>query len=446
MRVQLEKMFESMGGAELEEDAANILKGLTQTLNGVLDELSATFSQSMRPIIRESIHKMGILLSQLKGNAIGTTNGGSMMINGNLDAELTGDNSAEIVAETDHILHPLMELLDGKLTMLAQFCERTVLKRLLKELWKLVIHSLEKTIVLPPASEKSLLHHLPNTKIEDVSRILKNHMSTNKVTGALGVAEALQSERNLTMKQCLVLGVALRTIKQYFHAGGNGLKMTYLDKSPELQSLKNALSLYTQSTDTLIKTFIQTQTQQGRHHSDEKVGFMNVDVDLSTHPGSGEHKVSIKIIECKDLDWPADKRFKPYVEVNLIGPNLGDLKKRRYETKCQQGGLSPRFNECFQISLGNELDPSNFEIHMVVKHYRFALEDRPVGVAVLQLKDVIEQGGCAGWFHLGKSIYMDDTGLTILRILSQRGNDETAKEFVELKTFSLKKLLSEQEK
>jgi len=452
MRVQLEKMFESMGGADLEEDAANILKGLTQTLNGVLNELSATFSQSMRPIIKDSIQKMGLLLSQLKGNAVGTPNGISGSVNGNLDPNRVdgggsaAENSAEIIAETDHILHPLMDLLDGKLTMLARFCERTVLKRLLKELWKLVIYSLEKSIVLPPASERNLLHNLPNAKIEDVSRLFKNHMSTNKVTGALGVAEALQSERNLTMKQCLVLGVALRTIKQYFHAGGNGLKMTYLDKSPELQSLKNALSLYTQSTDTLIKTFIQTQTQQGRHHSDEKVGLMNVDVDLSTHPGSGEHKVTIKIVECKDLEWPADKRFKPFVEVNVIGPSIGELKKRRFETRCQQGGLSPKYNETFQVSLGNEVDPSFFEIHMVVKHYRFALEDRPVGVAVMQLKDVIEQGSCAGWFHLGKSIYMDETGWTILRILSQRTNDEAAKEFVELKTFSLKKIFSEQEK
>lgn len=448
MRVQLEKMFESMGGADLEEDAANILKGLTQTLNGVLDELSAIFSQSMRPIIRDSIQKMGLLLSQLRGSAVNApaNNGSGRLSDGGGNGGNGGvlENSAEMVAETDHILHPLMELLDGKLTMLAQFCERTVLKRLLKELWKLVIHSLEKSIVLPPASEKNLLHNLPNAKIEDVSRLFKNHMTTNKVTGALGVAEALQSERNLTMRQCSVLTGALRTIKQYFHAGGNGLKMAYLDKSPELQSLKNALALYTQSTDTLIKNFIQTQSQQGRHHADEKVGLMNVDVDLSTHPGSGEHKVTIKIIECKDLDWPADKWFKPFVEVNIIGPSFIDHKKRSFATKCQQGGLSPRYNETFQLSLGSDVDPASFEIHMVVKHYRIALENRPVGVAVMQLKDVVEQGSCAGWFHLGKSIFMDETGWTILRILSQRTNDEAAREFVKLKTFSLKKISADQ--
>lgn len=95
-------------------------------------------------------------------------------------------------------------------------------------------------------------------------------------------------EKNLTPKQCAVLDVALDTIKQYFHAGGSGLKKTFLEKSLELQSLRYALSLYTQTTDTLIKTFVTTQTNQGNAIHLVFVGliFYNDNQDDCGHPGT----------------------------------------------------------------------------------------------------------------------------------------------------------------
>lgn len=384
LRVQLEKLFESMGGEKLEADASNILKELQQSLNGVLDDLSIVFAKSLEPTIKQSMGELSSLLAGVKGS-------------GQVSMNQTSQRN-EVAAEADHVLHPLMDILDGKLTMFAQVCERTVLKRLLKELWKIVMHTMEKTVVLPPMGEKN------------------------------------EVEKNLTPKQCAVLDVALDTIKQYFHANGNGLKKTFLDKSPELQSLRYALSLYTQTTDTLIKTFVSTQTKQDQPSAEEgSVGEVSVQVDLFMHPGTGEHKITVKVVAANDIKWPNTSMFRPFVEVNIIGPNLSE-RRRKHATKSKNNNWSPKYNETFHFMMGNEESPSSYELHICVKDYCFAREDRLVGVAVMQLRDIMEQGSCACWLPLGRRIHMDETGWTVLRILSQRTNDEVAKEFVRLKS------------
>ncbi|XP_074033427.1 unc-13 isoform X10 [Leptinotarsa decemlineata] len=479
LRVQLEKMFESMGGDKLEEDAANILKELQQTLNGSLDELAQHFACSLENRITVSVKELADLLLAIKG--------------GGQPGQLNQPAQRNAVAvEADEVLRPLMDLLDGSLSLYAQSCEKTVLKRLLKELWKIVMRILEKTVVLPPMTDKTMMFKsltdnaknlAANTKIEDMSKLFKNHMTgkqdvKNALSGVMDISKEV--EKNLSPKQCAVLDVALDTIKQYFHAGGNGLKKAFLDKSPELQSLRYALSLYTQTTDTLIKTFVTTQinevplnnkqtmlqrqisirdetdTETGlealeeplkakkRRESDIQqdnvdgpegsVGEVSIQVDLFTHPGTGEHKVTVKVVAANDLKWNVvTGMFRPFVEINLIGPHLAD-KKRKHTTKSKANNWSPKYNETFHFIIGNEEQLDCFELHICVKDYYFAREDRLVGVAVMQLKDIVEKGSCACWLSLGKRIQMDETGWTILRILSQRTNDEVAKEFVKLKS------------
>uniref|UniRef100_A0A8C4EAT7 Unc-13 homolog Ba (C. elegans) n=1 Tax=Dicentrarchus labrax TaxID=13489 RepID=A0A8C4EAT7_DICLA len=400
MRVLLEKMFESMGAKQLDTEAADILNDLQVKLSTVLDNFSTIFAKSFQTRINGCMRQMAEILYQIKGPP--------------------NHNTAE--ADADSMLRPLMEFLDGNLSIFADICEKTVLKRILKDLWKIVLSSLEKTIVLPQSND-SLVR------------------TTLFVTTKRGEA------KTLTPKQCIIVDAGLETIKQYFHAGGNGLKKAFVEKSPELASLRYALSLYSQSTDALIKTFVTTQHSQVhdgmgiRITGNEKIRpdrgntipntfpFLTYVLSLSLslllfslHP----------VIAANDMKWQTSGMFRPFVEVSMVGPFLAD-KKRKFTTKSKNNSWSAKFNESFQFVLGKE-SPDCYELQVTVKDYCFGRADRVVGMAVIQLRDVADRKSCVCWCPLGPRIQTDETGMTVMRILSQRPADEVAKEFVKLKS------------
>uniref|UniRef100_A0A3P9CYT7 Unc-13 homolog Ba (C. elegans) n=1 Tax=Maylandia zebra TaxID=106582 RepID=A0A3P9CYT7_9CICH len=376
MRVLLEKMFESMGAKQLDTEAADILNDLQVKLSTVLDNFSTMFAKSFQTRINGCMRQMAEILYQMKGPP----------------------NHSTAEADADTMLRPLMEFLDGNLSIFADICEKTVLKRILKDLWKIVLSSLEKTIVLP--------------------------QSNDSLVSTLTRGEA----KTLTPKQCIIIDASLESIKQYFHAGGNGLKKAFVEKSPELASLRYALSLYSQSTDALIKTFVTTQHSQGSG-VDKPIGEALLQIDMLL---GKERKVNVKVIAVNDMKWQTSGMFRPFVDVSMVGPFLAD-KKRKFTTKSKNNSWTAKFNEAFQFVLGKE-SPDCYELQVTVKDYCFGRADRVVGVAVVQLRDVADRKSCVCWCPLGPRVHTDETGMTVMRILSQRPADEVAKEFVKLKS------------
>ncbi|XP_008591912.1 PREDICTED: protein unc-13 homolog A-like, partial [Galeopterus variegatus] len=387
LRVQLEKMFEAMGGKELDDEASDILKELQVKLNNktvlkrVLKELWKLVMNTMEktiilpPLTDQMCSILGVTVRS--GNCPQVV--GCFQPPGYPQSVLAVKESGPKPLLWDKGRFPMACQVDHPVTLSLQ---GTLLRKHGKGLEK-------GRVKLPSHSDGTQMIFNAAKELGQLSK-LKDHM-------------VREEAKSLTPKQCAVVELALDTIKQYFHAGGVGLKKTFLEKSPDLQSLRYALSLYTQATDLLIKTFVQTQSAQvhcakGTRFTlsediypekgsgvEDPVGEVSVHVELFTHPGTGEQKVTVKVVAANDLKWQTSGIFRPFIEVNIIGPQLSD-KKRKFATKSKNNSWAPKYNESFQFTLSADAGPECYELQVCVKDYCFAREDRTVGLAVLQLR------------------------------------------------------------
>ncbi|KAI1301324.1 Protein unc-13 -like protein B [Halotydeus destructor] len=398
-RHQLEELYLKMGSEELDAKSASLLKEMQKSLIAKLDKASDLFADGYSPWARSRVQEVGTILTKIKGPATVTN-------------QAAVHKQRDVMDDALSILAPVEELLQGQMSAYKTHCDLSVRKRLLKKLWQTVLRLFED-ICLLPTQQTALEFGLRDTRAFNVK---------NETTSLKNV---------LTSRHCAVLDVAIDNLRTTFKED-EVLQDHFLDSCPESKSLKFAISLYTQSTDSLIKNFVIAQTRQDALTRDESFGWINFQVDLYSHPWTGERKVTVRVVSCDDIVWPVIGT-KLFVETFLIGPHLSG-KKRRYTTKSKNNTQSPTYNESHTIVLGTEEDLSVYELQVCVKEYYFAKEDKIVGMTLLQLSSLSEETSIACRFPLARQMNIDDMGWTILRVLAQRPADELAREFVRLKT------------
>ncbi|CAH8866277.1 unnamed protein product [Trichobilharzia szidati] len=140
LRVQLEKVYENMARESLESNTRDRLSALQGRLNEVVDKLAVQLTDQFEAGVHSHARECGRLLQKCKPSSSSSDSSGGR-----------GVNKED---EANECLQPLMDHFESILSILANICDKTVLKRVLKQLWRVTMCNLEKLVVLPAVTDQ----------------------------------------------------------------------------------------------------------------------------------------------------------------------------------------------------------------------------------------------------------------------------------------------------
>uniref|UniRef100_A0A914QXR2 C2 domain-containing protein n=1 Tax=Panagrolaimus davidi TaxID=227884 RepID=A0A914QXR2_9BILA len=388
LKVQLDKLYKHMENTEANADGLKILK---KEINNVLEKIIEQFVAPVELQIHEKVKNLGTSLAKVKMNK----------------------NKKHMDYD---IIHPLVNFLEASLHRYHALCEKTILEEILKELWKTTILSIQNFIVLPGKIEKNYM----------------DQFSKDKKSSAIKIFDFLNKPENgklLSQEQVKFLKEVLSAVKDCLHAEGYALDQKFLDSTPEFKAMKYTLSQYFEKTQNIIKDFISNQ--KDKDSNELSIGSINVQINLDLNHNSG--KIHGKLLAAKNLAMLNLKKtdLKIFAKVYLVGPYHG---YQKHKTTPIDTALKLQFNDLFDFSLNIGEQYSNFELVFKIIETSLFKTRKLLGIGVLKLDKVLKSGSISTWVPLYHQLQFDENNFIQLRILSQRENDETAKEFVKMIT------------
>eukprot|EP00116_Pleurobrachia_bachei_P004353 sb/3464615/ len=332
VREELQSLYKTMGGDNLDLSIRKICDETQKKLKETRNNLVVELVDHLKGHIENSIRWIKADLRNVKSK-----------------------KDEDILLE---MISPLLMYYDQIFDKFVKNCYEAVRKPLVRNAWKVTLKAFEEIIILP-----------------DI-----NSMAHEEV-------------QELNNRQSLMVENILNYLKNYFTDNSdNCTKAKSLEKMSEMKHLRKVLSDYRLTTDTLIKNFVNNAESQNWYaEQEDSLGELQLQVDLFSPPGQEHHDLTVKVVSASRLNWNTTKMFKPFVEVNLIGPGTSGV-KRRFTTGSKTKTYSPLFNESFHLKILKPNEPNDYELQFSVKDWCFVKTDQLVGVAVMPLRCLIETG------------------------------------------------------